>query len=311
MPVDSSWERIVIPQTISGDVLDSLDSIISGITAAIGVAVEAVELAATVFDLVAFSYDAVLQALIDALDAIIKGLIEMGITYTAVIPTLGNLHSAEEALELLARSVEDEYDLSRPNTSNTAALQVSMICFVVKAGTLPELFDLINSLRSLINFSSFENSIETVTAEAKFLPLTGGEKPDWNSAKLVDAFPFVGDLLQQLDDLIALLPQGKSFGDALHATADMLRNKAIRLQQLSSEITAAFELYLTVVGLSFDALVLDGIVTNEELKLAIRKGIQTIPNNQNDNIGAVVAISNVVPSGEPTTAFFELFGVVI
>lgn len=300
------WKTLAIPLSpIDEDLFEDLLEIVETVTEFIGNAAGILVDIAEAYKVLEVGFDQLLQDLILALQAIINGIVELGMSYCTVIPTLGNLHSVEEALEKLATSVEDQYDLNRPNKTNGAVVGITMVVFIARASTIELLLPILDNIRAILNISDFQNLLTIVPAEMDFLPFTGGELPDWNSAKLVDAFPLVGDLLQPMEELLAMLPQLATIGTGLAAMAAMLEKKALQLQLLAASINAAFANYLRIAGSTFEVLVIEGIMDNSELKDTIRAGASSIP-NPFDNIGAAIAVSAVGPDAGP---MLELLGV--
>ena len=321
----SVWETIKIPERINTDLiqeaLGDAESIINGVIIALNIAKTGLEIAATLLREYADPFAAVLDALIAELISFVDGLYDTGVSVTSVLPSLAKPYSLKEALRLVGDSCTDTYDDNRPIRTVNVLDQFGVISVVANVDTLDALTPILEIYKNIISTKDVERYIDGITAKYKpgDIPPTSkreGVAPNWESAKLIDTFPYLKGLLLVLRDMIFTLKPKDSLQSIVQGLIRIIERRISYLGTLIDTLNAAIEAYLSIVGQPIKMHASFGKGDQNTLASVYYDAANTIPpsfltpNGFNQvGVGCVITCVAVGPSAPQT--LLNIFGVIV
>ena len=277
------------------------------------------------------TFDAALQTFLDAVEAailstidpltlaaktaavelrdVIQGLLDLGISATWAIPNQANDYNLEACLNVIAQSLLDDFDNSRP-IKNGAREEVYFICFTARAPSftsIGELWQLLKNLIKLPDFPNFENAIATFGEETPGTPLSGYQTqyPDWIQANLMDYLPPLKEILETAKILADRFVELFDIGFALiEDLKTIIQIKVAQLREIARIIDNILTFILVLLANdAFEILYIQGEFTAAELAGEIVSAVSEVPTaNINgvplnfDNTALAVAFCAVGPT---------------
>lgn len=230
----------LFPQELA-DLLSVTDPLVSVLSSALDIMADVVDVAALFVQGFTDPQAAAIAAVQDAINAVVQQLTQTGVYYCLhMAPSYsGKLYPIQWVTQI-ARSLDDFSDENRPILVDENAY-VGAVAVAVTASTYQGLFQ---DYRAM--FDMFGKRVATATQISRWknrndpwtIQAGVGQAPDWNSKKLGDIVPPVGELAKKFlafSDSVSSAIGGSQIYDAF---ADQLRSKAALLSSFADDVNS-------------------------------------------------------------------------
>lgn len=320
---ESVWQEVTLPPVIPEDTLTQVQSTLNTVVDAVVVVLKAIlkalETAQNFLIDFADPLAVLLDTIIQEVTSLISGLFDTGIYMASVLPSLENPYNLRTCLNTLGDSCVDKFDPNRPITSSGLTTEFAVIALTASADSLDLLTPILELYSKIISTKDLEeyiNKINKAFEPGDFPPQTTreGVAPNWEAAQLVDAYPYLKDLLSVMRNLLVALRPKSSLSSLVQGLITLIQRRILYLEQLVATLNAAVDAYLSVVGSPLNMYVAIGQGDQETLAKAFYEAAGSIPtrfenpsNFQQVGVGAAIANVAVGPSAPET--LLSIFGI--
>lgn len=167
-----------------------------------------------------------------------------------VLPDIDRVISTEEALDLLAESILDPFDIQRPIAEGTA--YVDMVMFAIESGSLGGVLEILRLIDQLIRVPYINLDYDLArwnTPGDTYTIVEGeGQYPDWVSANAYDLFPFLQDATASIIQVLDLfIIEGNWY--VIEQAIAILQEKIAIINQLIAAINLLRDTYLSILNI--------------------------------------------------------------